>query len=722
MRRHSRFIALATSVAVAAGLLTGVTSLVQEAPAQAAESAEAAVTADARNFNAGNIISDASFYNAAAMTAEGVQAFLNSRVVTCKGSNGQPCLKDYRSATPARSADAYCAALGGSSNETAASAIVRIGQACGINPQVLLVMLQKEQGLVNSTAPSASAYRIAMGYGCPDTAACDTRYYGFANQVYNAAHQFQRYTKTSSSWSYQPGRTSNILYQANNPGCGTKSVTIANQATANLYIYTPYTPNQAALNAGYGTGDSCSAYGNRNFYLYFTDWFGSPSNWLQSSSFEGGSVAGWQWSNGFINRVAVNNAGQAQSGNYFLATNTSVGSRAVTQDVRRTTNVGEQATATVWLRSGAASTFKGKVVVWGLGGTQEVAEKSFSVGQTWTQVKVALPVRASSHSTIRLDVYMETTGSDLWMDTTSLQFGRAPEQQNVMIDPSFERGSFGAWTPGNGFINRQVYNDPSLAQAGSWFAAANTPVAGRSFAQEVAVQAAPDQTWTATVWLRSTSSTPYKGTFALWGLGGSRNIVGQSDFTVGSSWQKFQVALGTSNVTPKSLKLEVYMKTANGQTLWLDNGSISKQLLASPGFEGGQTAGWSTSGRGMNFATYTKATSGVAPASGTHFAATNTTTPGTSLSQTVARQTAPGETYTAVVYVRSGTATPFSGRLALWGLGGTAEAASKSFTTTGSWTRVEVALPTKSAHSQLKFEIYEDSVNNTMFLDAGSLY
>ncbi len=50
---------------------------------------------------------------------------------------------------------------------------------------------------------------------------------------------------------------------------------IENQATAGLYIYTPYVPNQAALNNLYGTGDGCSAYGNRNFWRTFTDWFGS---------------------------------------------------------------------------------------------------------------------------------------------------------------------------------------------------------------------------------------------------------------------------------------------------------------------------------------------------------------------------------------------------------------------------------------------------------------
>ena len=40
-----------------------------------------------------------------------------------------------------------------------------------------------------------------------------------------------------------------------------------------MYRYTPYQPNEGALAAGYGTA-YCGAYGNRNFYLYFEDWFG----------------------------------------------------------------------------------------------------------------------------------------------------------------------------------------------------------------------------------------------------------------------------------------------------------------------------------------------------------------------------------------------------------------------------------------------------------------
>lgn len=65
-----------------------------------------------------------------------------------------------------------------------------------------------------------------------------------------------------------------MLYNPN-AACGARSITIRNKATAVLYYFTPYQPNAAALAAGYGVGNSCSAYGNRNFFLYFTSWFGS---------------------------------------------------------------------------------------------------------------------------------------------------------------------------------------------------------------------------------------------------------------------------------------------------------------------------------------------------------------------------------------------------------------------------------------------------------------
>ena len=229
-------------------------------------------TANLSNFRPGNIVSNEVFYNSAAMGEADIQSFLQQRVPRCQ--TGYTCLKDYSQATDSRAADAYCSSYSGSNWESAARIIWKVAQACGINPQVLLVTLQKEQGLVTHTAPSALRFRIAMGQGCPDTAACDQRYYGFFNQVMGAAKQFRIYSVSQNFKYYAPGRTWNVRFHPNT-ACGSSPVYIENQATANLYYYTPYQPNPSALAAGFGTGDACGSYGNRNFYNYFTDWFGS---------------------------------------------------------------------------------------------------------------------------------------------------------------------------------------------------------------------------------------------------------------------------------------------------------------------------------------------------------------------------------------------------------------------------------------------------------------
>jgi uncharacterized protein with LGFP repeats len=238
-------------------------------------------SADLRLFDAGNIIDDDVFYNASTMSAQQIQDHLTAKGGRCTGN----CLKDHREDTWTRPADARCRGYAGAPAETAAQIIAKVAQSCGINPQVLIVMLQKEQGLVTGT-PTATAYRGAMGFGCPDTAACDAQYYGFYNQVYSAANQLQRYRANPGNYKYRAGMTNTISYhpateKANNLDnwrCGTASVYIRNQATAALYIYTPYVPNAAALANEYRTGDACSSYGNRNFFSYFTDWFGSTQS------------------------------------------------------------------------------------------------------------------------------------------------------------------------------------------------------------------------------------------------------------------------------------------------------------------------------------------------------------------------------------------------------------------------------------------------------------
>jgi hypothetical protein len=268
-RRGRRFAALVAAGALLGSLLTAVSTVSPIAP-----SAEAAPPASA--FDPGFIISDAVMFDGGAMSVDAIQSFLNSKVASCSASASQPCLKDYRTDTHdiAAVANRCTGNIRGASNQSAAQVIFAVAQACQINPRVLLVTLQKEQGLVTSTSPTATKYKIAMGYGCPDTAPCDSEYFGFFNQVYQAAYAYNKYTKSPSSYPrFQPG-TRKIDYNPKTT-CGSKTVTILNKATTALYTYTPYVPNAAALANPYGVGDSCSAYGNRNFWLYFNDWFGS---------------------------------------------------------------------------------------------------------------------------------------------------------------------------------------------------------------------------------------------------------------------------------------------------------------------------------------------------------------------------------------------------------------------------------------------------------------
>ncbi len=242
-----------------------------------------ASAASASSFNPGNIISDEVMGNYNSMSVEEIQRFLTEKG-NCNNTNRalyEQLTKQYPNITwhfenghfICLSEERFGDGQNIGSGQTAAEVIYEAAKDYEINPQVIIVLLEKEQGLITDSYPNSYNYRAATGYGCPDTAACDTKYYGFKNQVRNAAAMFR--SVLDGGWSnYPSGRTNYVQYHPNKD-CGGTNVYIENRATSALYRYTPYQPNSASLNAGYGTGDICSSYGNRNFYMYFTDWFGS---------------------------------------------------------------------------------------------------------------------------------------------------------------------------------------------------------------------------------------------------------------------------------------------------------------------------------------------------------------------------------------------------------------------------------------------------------------
>lgn len=226
--------------------------------------------ADTSRFNPGNIMSDAVMSNKGTMSVQQIQAFLDSKNA-CNNTNVHMAAWYPHLQYSIRDGRFVCMAKESFNGRSAAQLIWQVAQDYSINPQVLIVLLEKEQGLVSDTWPNNVQYRTATGFGCPDTAPCDAQYFGLENQLRLAANLFR--TVLNGGWSNYPVGHTFVQYNPN-AGCGGSVIHIQNRATSALYRYTPYQPNQAALNAGYGTGDGCSAYGNRNFWMLFTDWFG----------------------------------------------------------------------------------------------------------------------------------------------------------------------------------------------------------------------------------------------------------------------------------------------------------------------------------------------------------------------------------------------------------------------------------------------------------------
>ncbi|WP_166784938.1 hypothetical protein [Cryobacterium sp. TMT2-42-4] len=289
------------------------------------------------DFDPGYIISDQKFFDSGSMSESQIQSFLNSKVATCR--TGYTCLKDYRVSTFTRAAvePGHCKAYIGAENELASRIIFKTAQACGINPQTLLVLLEKETGLVGATSPTDGTYRKAMGYGCPDTSVCDSAFYGLYNQIYKAAWQFRQYTNYPAR-QYRIGSIS-VGYHPNS-SCGSSTVKIFNQATANLYNYTPYQPNTASLSNLGGTGDACSSYGNRNFWAFFTNWFGStqspgPDAIQRAYNAQGGAAGPLGAPTSDVLTVTANGGGFGrvfQNGSIFWNTNT--GARIMSGAIR----------------------------------------------------------------------------------------------------------------------------------------------------------------------------------------------------------------------------------------------------------------------------------------------------------------------------------------------------------------------------------------------------
>ncbi len=175
-------------------------------------------------FNPDAVISEAQFRDANAMTLDQIQAFLEDQ----PGS-----LATYR----ARDHTGKAAST--------AEMIFEAAQAWGVNPKVILCVLQKEQSLLGRPRPAQRAYDWAMGCGKTDSRTF-TKYKGFGKQIWHGA---ERLAVNGRPW--RQGITMRINGSTIQP---------ANAATYSLFKYTPHFR------------------GTMSFWMLYWRYFGDPSS------------------------------------------------------------------------------------------------------------------------------------------------------------------------------------------------------------------------------------------------------------------------------------------------------------------------------------------------------------------------------------------------------------------------------------------------------------
>jgi hypothetical protein len=185
--------------------------------------------ASALEFTPNEIIANADLLEYDSMDAAGIQEFLEIQ----KG-----ILKNLRIA------DRF------GIERSAAEIIYNAAQAYKINPKWILTTLQKEQSLITNPSPSQYNLDWAMGYAVCDSCSVDDPqvqlFKGFGTQVDRATWRMRYYFDNPQEFNFQVGQ----LYLVDN-----KDVLIYNQATANLYNYTPH------------------LHGNYNYWLIWNRWF-----------------------------------------------------------------------------------------------------------------------------------------------------------------------------------------------------------------------------------------------------------------------------------------------------------------------------------------------------------------------------------------------------------------------------------------------------------------
>ncbi|HXZ62839.1 MAG TPA: hypothetical protein VEG62_08860, partial [Acidimicrobiales bacterium] len=354
---------------------------------------------------------------------------------------------------------------------------------------------------------------------------------------------------------------------------------------------------------------------------------------------------------------------------------------------------GQSYTASVYLQSPDGSQ-TATLVIWALGGsaTTEIGQTSFTVGTTWSQFSTVLDVANTGHTLLRFQIYSPGP---------SLDVAGAMLQDASLNDAGFSQG-LGNWNVGSGQY-RAIDNSSSLPSGQNYLATTSWNDSQVTVWQDLANNLVDGDSYAASVWLRTTSSSA-SATVVLWGLGGSAPAeLGQTQVTIGSNWQRVSTILDVANTGYSLLRFQIYASPGSGE-LDVNGAAVENGGVPDGGFGNGIGSWMVPAGANRTIVT------GSSGPSGQNALYTNSgSNSSDSLWQDIAGAPVAGHAYTASMFLQSETGSPFTVSVVVWALGGSAPAQETTNTEAigTSWTPISVGLDVGSAgHTFLRVQIY----------------
>lgn len=388
--------------------------------------------------------------------------------------------------------------------------------------------------------------------------------------------------------------------------------------------------------------------------------------------------APWEPNGNTVNEMIVADKTKAAEGSSYVTVQ-SVGSQGggIIASTSETIRTGAEYTMSMWVRSTTGVFVDGQFGMAYKGTSDEAKYQYFTADSDWQQVTMSFT--ATKNNTF-VEPLIDIFGGPRLLDIDSIEITPQAISQE---DPWLVR------TDMNATATAVVYDDPTRARDGSFgFLEVYKPSGnGAEVYHDMSVVPAVGETYTGSVWVRSSSGIPVDGSFGIWANGGSAEW-STTGFTATSEWQLLSVRLPILNNGHTSMRLAVDWYT-NGVTLDIDDAEVQK-------------VDWQSLNSSTTQQKLIMDSANAQSGSGYLHMDYNGTGDGVVYQDTRFTPTGSND-YTLSAWVRSPTGRTVTGRLYVQAYGGTGkDQNSPDFTISGTqWQQVSVTLPSPPSNNNM---------------------